>query len=184
LESAPVFDKKAEDGTRFCIYRLDGLEVRTIDEMVGAVFSISTPAAEEHEKWWSGVEYLFPLDADAAHDDSIQNDDGEETERERAQKREDEIKAKWEPRSPTSAALRAEKASVHNEAVAEKMQKLQEKSEMREVEIVTKAELKKVLDSKKIHTALACMASFMLPNSLALMGLPAAQKRPSRTGIM
>jgi len=58
LESAPVFDKKAEDGTRFFIFRQDGLEVRTIDEMVGAVFSISTPAAEEHENLVKVTEYV------------------------------------------------------------------------------------------------------------------------------
>jgi hypothetical protein len=44
-ESAPVFDKTTEDGTRFRIYRLGSLEVRTTQEVnaeeeVGAVFSI------------------------------------------------------------------------------------------------------------------------------------------------
>jgi len=44
-ESAPVFDKTTEDGTRFRIYRLGSLEVRTsqefdAEEEVGAVFSV------------------------------------------------------------------------------------------------------------------------------------------------
>merc|ERR1719502_1221007 len=45
-------------------------------------------AAEEHEKWWSGAEYLFPEDEtadDAAAADSIQpGAAGDETARERA----------------------------------------------------------------------------------------------------
>jgi hypothetical protein len=47
--SAPVFDKSAEDGLRFRIYRLGSLEVRTTkesggDEIIGAVFSIRNQA--------------------------------------------------------------------------------------------------------------------------------------------
>lgn len=44
MKTTAVFDRTAEDGTRFRTYRLDGLEVRTTQEhdgieMVGAVFS-------------------------------------------------------------------------------------------------------------------------------------------------
>lgn len=43
--SAAIFDKQAEDGTRFRIYRLGGLEVRSVQELegeetIGMVFSV------------------------------------------------------------------------------------------------------------------------------------------------
>jgi len=49
-EAAPVFDKSAEDGTRFRVYRLGSLEVRTTqdlggEELVGAVFSLRAAGA-------------------------------------------------------------------------------------------------------------------------------------------
>jgi hypothetical protein len=48
--AAPVFDRSAEDGTRFRIYRLGGLEVRSTQmyngkEVIGAVFSVRAPIA-------------------------------------------------------------------------------------------------------------------------------------------
>jgi len=48
-KSVPVFDKCAEDGSRFRVYKLGSLEVRTIQhpegkESVGAVFSVCSPA--------------------------------------------------------------------------------------------------------------------------------------------
>jgi len=55
LQSAlPVFDKSTEDGTRFRVYRLGSLEVRTTQEhdgleAVGAVFSLSSTEPRQSE---------------------------------------------------------------------------------------------------------------------------------------
>merc|ERR550525_2115052 len=53
LESlAPEFDKTTEDGSRFSIYRIGSLEVRTITEpdcepVIGAVFSVHAPSDQK-----------------------------------------------------------------------------------------------------------------------------------------
>jgi len=72
-KATPVFDKSAEDGSRFRVYRLGSLEVRTTQEMHGketisAVFSARASAEtvqhfgrraiEEHEKIVKVTEYV------------------------------------------------------------------------------------------------------------------------------
>jgi len=66
--AAAVFDKTAEDGTRFRVYRLGSLEVRTVqeagmEELVAAVFSAGTSAeaerpAGEQEQFVKAAEYV------------------------------------------------------------------------------------------------------------------------------
>jgi hypothetical protein len=69
--SAPVFDKSAEDGRRFRVYRIGSLEIRTTqeherDEVVGAVFSVQLPKAttstpdviDEREQLTKILEYV------------------------------------------------------------------------------------------------------------------------------
>merc|ERR1719210_2574997 len=70
LESAaPIFEKVTEDGSRWSIYRIGSLEVRTITEpesepVIGAVFSVhgtteaSKPAANEQERLVKATEYV------------------------------------------------------------------------------------------------------------------------------
>merc|ERR1711953_105103 len=69
LESAvPDFAKKTEDGSRFSIYRIGSLEVRTITEpdcepVIGAVFSVHAPsegkqAVSEQEEIVKATEYV------------------------------------------------------------------------------------------------------------------------------
>lgn len=73
--SAPVFDKTMEDGARFRIYSLNGIEVRTIqesdgDEMAGAAFSVRAPqraslrAVPEDEKVIRATEYVEKADGE------------------------------------------------------------------------------------------------------------------------
>merc|ERR1712061_46519 len=68
-ESAvPDFDKVTEDGSRFSIYRIGSLEVRTITEpdcepVIGAVFSVHAPsdqksAIPEQEEIVKATEYV------------------------------------------------------------------------------------------------------------------------------
>merc|ERR1712151_355130 len=70
----PAFDKTTEDGTRFRIYRIGSLEVRTTqefshEEFIGAVFSLRTPqqasmedrqgqSANEQEQVVKATEYI------------------------------------------------------------------------------------------------------------------------------
>merc|ERR1711870_176007 len=69
LESiVPDFDKATEDGSRFSIYRVGSLEVRTITEpdcepVIGAVFSVHASwackqAISEHEEIVKATEYV------------------------------------------------------------------------------------------------------------------------------
>merc|ERR1712113_716833 len=69
LESAvPAFEKVTEDGSRFSIYRIGSLEVRTITEpdcepVIGAVFSVHAPsekksAIPEQEEIVKATEYV------------------------------------------------------------------------------------------------------------------------------
>merc|ERR1712217_223076 len=69
LESiVPDFDKATEDGSRFSIYRIGSLEVRTITEpdcepVIGAVFSVHASSAckqaiSEHEEIVKATEYI------------------------------------------------------------------------------------------------------------------------------
>merc|ERR1719414_1191744 len=73
LESlAPEFDKVTEDGSRFSIYRIGSLEVRTITEpdcepVIGAVFSVHAPtegkqAVSEQEVIVKATEYVERVD--------------------------------------------------------------------------------------------------------------------------
>merc|ERR1719350_510411 len=73
LESlAPEFDKETEDGSRFSIYRIGSLEVRTITEpdcepVIGAVFSVHAPtegkqAVSEQEEIVKATEYVERVD--------------------------------------------------------------------------------------------------------------------------
>mmetsp|Transcript_108544 Transcript_108544/g.339540 ORF Transcript_108544/g.339540 Transcript_108544/m.339540 type:complete len:579 (+) Transcript_108544:1-1737(+) len=66
-KEVPVFDKATEDGTRFRIYRLGSLEVRTTQELdgqetIGAVFSAAADregkAIQPHEKITKVTEYV------------------------------------------------------------------------------------------------------------------------------
>merc|ERR1712060_237158 len=79
-KSVPLFDKSAEDGTRFRIYKLGSLEVRTIQrsegkETVGAVFSVCSSAeafkghgsAAGNEKVVKVTEYIERCGADHYH---------------------------------------------------------------------------------------------------------------------
>ena len=79
-------------------------------------------AAEEHEKWWSGADYLFPEDETAgggAADDSIQSADGDETARERAlRKYENDYASRWSD----SQLKFDDAASVEERAAAEAAQ--------------------------------------------------------------
>ena len=80
-------------------------------------------AAEEHEKWWSGAEYLFPEDEtadDAAAADSIQpGAAGDETARERAlRKYENDYASRWSD----SQLKFDDAASVEERAAAEAAQ--------------------------------------------------------------
>jgi len=73
-DSAPIFDKSAEDGLRFRIYSFGSLEVRTIqeidgEEVVAAVFSVcnTTAAGEQggdevhdYEKVIKATQYVTP----------------------------------------------------------------------------------------------------------------------------
>merc|ERR1712242_271834 len=69
LESVvPDFDKETEDGSRFSIYRIGSLEVRTITEpdcepVIGAVFSLHAPSEQksvisEQEETVKATEYV------------------------------------------------------------------------------------------------------------------------------
>merc|ERR1712241_46208 len=73
LESVvPEFDKATEDGSRFSIYRIGSLEVRTITEpdcepVIGAVFSVHAPtegkqAISEQEVIVKATEYVERVD--------------------------------------------------------------------------------------------------------------------------
>merc|ERR1740123_84109 len=73
LESVvPDFDKETEDGSRFSIYRIGSLEVRTITEpdcepVIGAVFSVHAPSEQksaipEQEEIVKATEYVERVD--------------------------------------------------------------------------------------------------------------------------
>merc|ERR1711974_56178 len=60
---APLFEKSAEDGTGFRIYRQNGLEVRTIqepdgEEVTGAVFSMDSEQAIDNDDLVKVTEYV------------------------------------------------------------------------------------------------------------------------------